>query len=257
MVNGMECEDYFLCRLQESAIKPNNAMPLLGKQLKGYVPDGRQTRIATSKRPAGIDQFTEVKVIHSGSVQYRRPKVKDNPRGSAVVNKFQGQVGQTYLVNLHQKDKDHFATAEGAVGPLEAVFRTLDFKPLVFGTFAEASTNVAEFVELAVEYGVEHLGRTMAATSIDSVKAALRRRYKTQLATAAWRGYANLILDMTKYVGTMTVALNKAQVRQDMMDRADVGEFGGVYMAHETDEPTRDAFPNGWGDIGEDALGRV
>jgi len=65
------------------------------------------------------------------------------------------------------------------VGPLEAIFKTLDFKPLIFGTFAEASTNVEEFAELAVEYGVEHLGRTMAATSVDYVKAALRRRYKT------------------------------------------------------------------------------
>jgi hypothetical protein len=85
---------------------------------------------------------------------------------------------------------------------LEAILKTLDLKLLVFGTFAEASTNVEEFVELAVEYGVEHMGRTMAATSVESVKAALRRRYKIQLATTAWKGYANLILDMTKYVGT-------------------------------------------------------
>ncbi len=84
--------------------------------------------------------------------------------------------------------------AEGEVAPLEAIFKTLDFKPLVFGTFAEASSNVDEFVELAVEYGVEHLGRTMAATSVDSVKAALRRRYTTQLATSAWKGYASLVL---------------------------------------------------------------
>ena len=35
-----------------------------------------------------------------------------------------------------------------------------------------------------------------------------------------------------------------------MVGRADEGEFMGMYMAHETDEPTRDAFPNGWGDIG-------
>jgi len=84
-----------------------------------------------------------------------------------------------YLGNLHQKDQTQFATAEGSMGPLEAIFKTLDFKPLVFRTFAEASTNVGEFVELAVEYGVEQLGRTMAATSVESVKAALRRRYKT------------------------------------------------------------------------------
>ncbi len=74
--------------LQESAIQPDSAMPLLGKQLRGYVPDGRQTGIASSKRPAGVDQFTEIKVIHSGKIQYRRPEVRDNPRGSAAVNKF-------------------------------------------------------------------------------------------------------------------------------------------------------------------------
>ena len=96
------------------------------------------------------------------------------------------------------------------MGPLEAIFKTLDFKSLVFGTFAEASTNVGEFVELAVEYGVEHLGRTMAATSVESVKAALRRRYKTQLATTAWKGYANLVLDRMKYVGAGAAGANKA-----------------------------------------------
>ena len=115
-----------------------------------------------------------------------------------------------YLGNLHQKDQAHFATAKGIVGPLEAIFKTLDFKTMVFGTFAEASTKVGEFVELAVEYGVEHLCRTMAATSVESVKAASRRRYKTQLATTAWRGYANLILDRTKYVGTGAAWANKA-----------------------------------------------
>ena len=64
-----------------------------------------------------------------------------------------------YLGNMHKKDHTHFATAEGSVGPLEAIFKTLVFKPMVFGTFEEASTNVGEFVELAVEYGVEHNGQ--------------------------------------------------------------------------------------------------
>ena len=159
-----------------------------------------------------------------------------------------------YLGNLHQKDQTQFATAEDSVRPLEAIFKTLDFKPLVFGTFAEASTNVGEFVELAVEYGVEHMGKAMAATSMDSVKAALRRRYKTQLATTAWKGYTNLVLDKTKYVGTGAAGINKAQVKHAMLDRADEGELMGMYMAHETDKPTRDAFPIGWGDIRGDAL---
>ncbi len=47
----------------------------------------------------------------------------------------------------------------------------------------------------------------------------------------------------------------RAQVREEMVAKADAGEFREMWMAHETDEPLRDAFPNGWGDIGGDALG--
>ncbi len=74
---------------------------------------------------------------------------------------------------------------------------------------------------------------------------------------AAWKGYANLVLDRTKYVGTGTTGHNRAQVRQEMITRADAGEFMDMWMAHETDEPIWDAFPNGWGDIKEDALGEA
>jgi hypothetical protein len=125
---------------------------------------------------------------------------------------------------------------------------------MVFGTFAEISSNVRDFIETSVEYGVEHLGRTMAATTLDAVRMALRRRYMTQLAMAAWKGYANLMLSRTKYVGTWTMGSNKAQVGQEMRDRADVGEFERMWMAHETDELAKDAFPNDWRDIGGDAL---
>ena len=65
MVSSMEVGDFFMRRLSESAIIPDHSMPLIGKHIKGYVPDGRQTGIASSKYPAGVDQFTEVKIIHS------------------------------------------------------------------------------------------------------------------------------------------------------------------------------------------------
>ncbi len=58
------------------------------------------------------------------------------------------------------------------------MFRRMDFKPLVFGTFGEMSANVKEVVDMTVEYGVEHLGRTMAATTVDGVRTTLRRRYR-------------------------------------------------------------------------------
>jgi hypothetical protein len=58
-------------------VTPNDTVPILNKHLRGYVPDGRQFGIASNKFPRGIDQFPEVKVIHSGTVHYIRPSVRD------------------------------------------------------------------------------------------------------------------------------------------------------------------------------------
>jgi hypothetical protein len=63
--------------------------------------------------------------------------------------------------------------------------------------------------------------------------------------------------DRVKYVGSRRLDPNKAQVRAEMQERADEGSFDGVWMAHETDVPLRDVFPDGWEDGGEDALGMV
>ncbi len=84
--------------------------------------------------------------------------------------------------------------------------------------------------------------------TMEAVRAALRRKFKSQLSMAAWRGYANLLLDKTKYVGTRAPGRNMAQIRRHMMDLADAGEMTGLYMAHETDVPMMDAFSFGWGD---------
>ena len=113
------------------------------------------------------------------------------------MEKYQRQIRGAYLANLERKDKAHFWKAEGARGPLEMNFIQIVFQLLVFGTFGETSSNVRELVEIAVEYGAEHLGRSMAASTIDMVKVTLRRRYRTQLSMAALKGYANLVLNIT------------------------------------------------------------
>ncbi len=114
------------------------------------------------------------------------------------------------MVNLKRKDLVHFGTPEGSKGSLETIFRQIVFKPMVFGSFGEMSSNVVSLVETAVEYGVEHLGRNMDATTLDTLRVALHMRYKTQLSMVAWRGLANLLLDMTKYVGAGQSAANRA-----------------------------------------------
>jgi hypothetical protein len=230
MASHVEVEDYFIRKLQGMVITPNDTVPILSKHLKGYVPDGRLLGIANNKFLGGIDQFTEVKVVHNGTIHYIRPGVRDEQQGSTQVNKFQGQVRKSYLANLKRKDLAHFGTSEGVGGPLETIFRQIVFKPLVFGIFGKMSSNVVGLVETAVEYGVEHLGRNMAATTVDTVRTDLRMRYKTQLSMASWRGYANLLLDKTKYVGTCQLVANKAQIRQDMRGRGDLG----VYAIHGT-----------------------
>ena len=98
-----------------------------------------------------MNQFTEVKVIYSGAVQYRMPKVRDDQQGAAAVNTFQLQDRGTYIAYIKEKDREHFGTAEATKGPLENLFRRLDFKLLVFGTFGEMSSYVKEVVDMAVE----------------------------------------------------------------------------------------------------------
>ena len=71
---------------------------------------------------------------------------------------------------------------------------------MVFGTFGEMSSNVYDFVNLAVDYGAEHLIKSMAASTLDMVRQGLKRRYRAQLSMASWRGHANLGLDRTYQV---------------------------------------------------------
>jgi len=49
MTSDMEVEDYFIKKLREMAINPVETVPLLSKNLRGYVPDGHHTGIASSK----------------------------------------------------------------------------------------------------------------------------------------------------------------------------------------------------------------
>ena len=65
MTNDTEIEDYFLRKLQESAVQPGNSLPHLIKHLKWYVLNGKQTGISCEKFPADVDKFTEVKQGYS------------------------------------------------------------------------------------------------------------------------------------------------------------------------------------------------
>ena len=51
--------------------------------------------------------------------------------------------------------------------------------------------------------------------------------------------------------------MNRAQIRQEMRDRANQGEYFDIWMAHETYIPLRNAFLCGRMGIGEDALDEV
>ena len=88
MFNDIEAEGNFLRKLRETAINPAQFVPLLSRNLKGYVPDGHQTGIACGEYPSGVNQFTEVKVIHNGAVQYKRPQARDDQQGAVAVKTF-------------------------------------------------------------------------------------------------------------------------------------------------------------------------
>jgi len=121
----------------------------------------------------------------------------------------------------HVRSPVHFDASEGGRRPLKTIFRQIIIEPLVFVTFGEMSSNVVGLVETAVEYGVEHMGRNMAATTVKTVRTTLRRRYKTQLSMVAWRGYANLLLDRMTYVGA-------GHSFSDSASHEEPGRYGGT-----------------------------
>jgi len=151
MVSQIEVEDYIIRKLQGMAITPNNTTPIPNKHLKGYVPDEGQLGITSNKLSGAIDQFTKVKYIHNGIVRYMRHGARNEQQGSVAVNKFQGHARKTYLVNLKRKDSMQFGTSEVGKDPLETIFRQIVFKPLVFVSFGEMSSNVVNMVETSVE----------------------------------------------------------------------------------------------------------
>ena len=176
LASDTEITYYFMRKLKESAVQQAAHLPLLtNMHLKGYVPDGRHTWIATNKHPIGVDQFIEVKAIRIGSVQYGRPDARDNHKGAVAVQYYQGQVKPKYIAQMKRKDNVHFGTGSDDKGPLETIFRKLEFKPVVFGTFGEINSNVKDFIDLAVDYGAEHLGKSLAASTIDIVRQALKK----------------------------------------------------------------------------------
>ncbi len=48
---------------------------------------------------------------------------------------------------------------------------------LGFGFFGEMSANVKDYIEMVVDDEAEHMGRTMAATTVEAVKITSMRRY--------------------------------------------------------------------------------
>ncbi len=72
--------------------------------------------------------------------------------------------------NPTNKDHDYFLTMEEARGLLETIFLQISMKPLLLGNFGEMSSHVVEFVETAVEYGMEHLWRNMAAANVEALQ---------------------------------------------------------------------------------------
>ncbi len=41
---------------------------------------------------------------------------------------------------------------------------------MIFGTLGEMNSNVKDFIYLAVDYGAEHLGISMTASTLDTIR---------------------------------------------------------------------------------------
>ena len=73
---------------------------------------------------------------------------------------------------------------------------------------------VKDFVNMAAEVGAKGNGRDIDAVSLLDAKATFSRIGKINIAMAAWRERARLILDRVQYVGMSGRAVTLAQLRR-------------------------------------------
>jgi hypothetical protein len=78
--------------------------------------------------------------------------VREDMKGSAAVNRYQRKLRSTYLSHLRRNNRAHFGTPKKEKGPLESIFKKLDLKPIIFGTYGEMSNGVNEVLEIDVDY---------------------------------------------------------------------------------------------------------
>jgi hypothetical protein len=87
-----------------------------------------------------------------------------HPQEVDAVQYFQNLVRAQNITQLKRKNNVNFRTNPTRRGPLKNLFRQMNFKPMVFGTFGEISSNLHDFVNIVVDYGAENLGTSMTAT---------------------------------------------------------------------------------------------
>ena len=56
-------------------------------------------------------------------------------------------------------------------------------------------------MDQTVDYRAKHIVKSVTPSTSDAVRQALKQRLRAQLSIALWRGYTNILLDHTKYVG--------------------------------------------------------
>ena len=116
----------------------------------------------------------------------------------------------------------------GWEGPTGEHLQPERFQGLAGGTYGKISFNVRKMVSIAVEYGYKHLGASILTSALDAVKNSIRRRFHTTIATASWRGYANMLLGQIQYVGK-AYAFNKVQRQYRLVEHLDQ-PVGGLWF---------------------------
>jgi len=119
-----------------------------------------------------------------------------------------------YVGLARRHDGRHYGTLEDAVGPLQTVLRGFRFSGFAVGHVGEVSRGVKDFVNMAAEVGAKGNGRDIDAVSLLDAKATFSRIGKINIAMAAWRERARLILDRAQYVGMSGRAVTLAQLRR-------------------------------------------
>jgi hypothetical protein len=137
-----------------------------------------------------VKHLVEVKTLHYSA---RNPKFRAGA-SSRAVDMRAAEVATAWRTHLRAADREHYPDVVGVPGPFQLRGASFPYHVLVFGPVGEVSMGVLRLLQLVAAQGADAWGRATGARSVEAASSSLLGGLICRVASAAWRGRADVLL---------------------------------------------------------------